>query len=175
VTSTTVVGSTTTTTLPVEERLLSGVTLRLTDRPGKPRKRDLRIVSKDRELLDATELPLGEATLRVLAVGGDGFAATYSLPAEGWKPIAPKNPGRGLSYRSKDGPIRKIVLKTGKQLSIRGRGDGLVQTLGTEPERVQVELRLGARRHCLEFGGASDFRAEHRLERRNAPRPDACP
>lgn len=47
-----------------------------------------------------------------MATGIDAFTAEYPLAAGGARSLARKNPEKGLRYRSQDGPIRSIVLKT---------------------------------------------------------------
>jgi hypothetical protein len=61
-------------------------------------------------------------------------------------------------------------------LRITGEGALLPYTLAAEPDLVQIELRLGSHRYCLEFGGTvQKFIAEQSLLRRRAPRALGCP
>ena len=77
---------------------------------------------------------------------------------------------------SPDEPISRLIFAAGRMLRITGEGALLPYTLATEPDLVQVELRLGTHRYCLEFGGTMQkFIPEQSLLRRKAPRALGCP
>jgi hypothetical protein len=173
-------GPTTTTTLaPEGVHLLDGAKLRLDSRPGEPSARKLSLRSKDRERLvldDPTAVLSGGGELRIVGVGGDWFESTHPLPATGWSLLDMDDPQAGLVYRAPDEPISRLTFAAGRMLRITGEGALLPYTLATEPDLVQIELRLGAHRYCLEFGGAMQkFIPEQSLLRRKAPRALGCP
>jgi CSLREA domain-containing protein len=179
VTTTTIGGSTTTTTLPAA-LLLTGRKLLLTDSPTRPAKRKAVLLSKDPALTlgdgngSADDPVVNGGSLRVVAVGGDGFDTTYDLPPEGWVYLKGEGNDRGYKFR-RGTPVRKLILKPGKSLKILAKGDALAHTLTTQPDAVRVELRLGARRYCFEFGGTPTFKAARRYKAKNAGAPTACP
>jgi hypothetical protein len=174
-----------TSTLPRSRRrrLVGGTKLLLRDHPTRAAARRLAFRSDD-----VTELEFGEGsaadptpllaeggTLRVTAIGGDWFETVYPLDAEDWIPLSAKNPRAGLRYRNPGGPITKIVFQTNGKLVVAGKGALLGQTLGTEPDLVEIELTIGTYSYCLEFGGSEQqFASRRKLLRRNALRPVAC-
>ena len=154
----------------------------LKDKASNAAKRRLAILSHDAAQLgladvpDVTALFAAGGSLRVTAVGGDGFDATYPLPRDGWDVLKTKTPAKGVRFKDKAGPITKVTLKAGKQLQVAGKGAALQHSLALEPDLVRLELRIGTRRYCLEFGGTeSDFTASKQLRRKDAGRPAACP
>jgi hypothetical protein len=163
------------------DRCLGGTTLMLEDTPGRPTRRRMLVRSNDTPQLvlgDGADIPalIAEGgSLTVTAVGGDGFETTYPLPAAGWRPLRRRNPGYGVRYRDPDGPITTVVFKAGRLLQVTGTGPELVQNLNSEPETVEVELRLGRYLYRLDFGGGPhQFKANRRLVRRWATRPREC-
>jgi len=161
---------------------LRGQSLLLEVRERKPRARRFRLVSADREQLtlgDVSEIPMLIAqggTLRVAAVGGDGFAKTYPLAASGWQLIDRRHPDRGVRYSDEASAIEEVRFETGKRLVVVGEGPDLDQSLDQEPVVVEVELRIGTRVFCLAFGGERRvFAARKKLHRRRAERPPTCP
>lgn len=95
-----------------------------------------------------------EASLRVVSDSA-GFDVTYSIGEPGtWRSLKRKKPEKGYGYKQGD-PIKAVVLKAGKRLKIVGRGAGLADHLVTNPDPVHVELRIGARRWCMTFGGGA--------------------
>jgi len=113
--------------------------------------------------------------LRVRAVGGDGFSATYPLDAVHWRLLSKRRPQRGIQYRHPAGPITKIRFEVGRRLLILGEGVLLQQSLGLVPEAIEVELAIGSRLYCFSFGGARQlFEPTRKLLRAGATRPIAC-
>jgi len=173
--------STTTTTVPEDERPLKGARLVLVERPAKPKRRRLLVVSRDGEGLtprtaaEFETLFASGASLHVSAIGGDAFDGIYDLPAAGWTLLKPSKPEKGVRYRGHSGPIRKVILRGGHRLRIVGKGVDLAVGLTTEPDAVRIELRAGVVRYCLEFGGEHRrFRPGKRLLRTDARAPTAC-
>jgi hypothetical protein len=161
---------------------VSGAKLLMKDSTAKPEKRRLRILSRDGDQLALDDVPNLEAlllqggSLHVRAVGGDGFDATYPLAADGWALLKAKKPSKGMKFADANGPINKITLSAGKQLRVAGKGAGLDQTLGGEPDVIEIVLSVGTRRYCVVFGGSErSFTAGKSLSRKNAPSPAACP
>jgi hypothetical protein len=57
-----------------------------------------------------------------------------------------------------------------------GTGPELQQSLGVEPDTVQVELMLGQYVYMLEFGGEQQqFQSGQKLLRKQSSRPSICP
>jgi hypothetical protein len=170
------------TLLSTTDRCLAGTQLTLVAPLGQAARRRLLVQSNDTpELLlgdggDVAALIAAGASLTVLAVGGDGFEVTYTLPAAGWRLLGAGNPTYGVRYRDRKGPIKRVVFKAGRLLKVTGGGPQLVQTLGSEPVTVEIDLLIGQYRYRLAFGGgaAHQFMPNKRLVRRSAPRPGGC-
>lgn len=107
----------------------------------------------------ADDPSLHGGSLRVRATGGAAFDRTFRLPASAWQRLS-RTPNRGYIFKdskSVHGPVRKIVMKPGPKgakLTFVAKGDMPI-ALGDDPERVRIELRLGARLYCLEYGDAA--------------------
>jgi len=174
ITTTSTSSSTSTSTLPSE--LVAGRRLLLTDPRAKPRKRRLEVRSNDPSVSlgggegSVDDPVLHGGSLRVIATFGV-FRATYAL-ADGWRYVRKAGRLKGYVWRG-HGPVRRIVLRPGR-LDVRGRGPVLEQTLLADPGDVQVVLRLGGRRWCLEFGGTFDARTPEKLRAHDAPAPLRC-
>lgn len=172
--------TTTSTTLPGGGERLSGATLRLTDRAGKPQKRRLLAVSHDPTLTlgagaGTVDDPTAEGgTLRVLSAAGDRFDATYILPPSGWRALSKKDASRGWKFTNGD-TIKLVVVRRGKLLKVVGKGAGLSQTLGANPDPVGLVLTFGTHPDCLSFGGQTQFAAGKAFTAKNAPAPSVCP
>jgi hypothetical protein len=176
------VTSTTTTTIPTFDIPVSGQTLVLKDSVVRPQARRLLATSHDANIAlgggGSDDPTLLGGTVRVVATAGDGFDATYDLPATGWQ-VNRKLSGQ-LAYRYTDktlqaGPIRNVVVRDGRLVRITGLGSQLDLTLDTEPDPTIVVLTLGNRRFCMSFGGKATFRAQRRYTAHGAPAPIACP
>jgi hypothetical protein len=186
-TTSTLIPSTTSTTLAAQ--LLTGKKLLL-----KPNA--LNALSKDTSLTlgdgqDSADDPtLHGGSLRIYSATA-GVDATFDIPAEQWEYVLKKAPTSGggggyypyavpvgtlLGYRiHKTGPVTSLQVKGGKKLKIVARGDELGMALAADPSPVLLELRLGAERYCLEFGGSTTFSVSKKLQAKNAPAAAACP
>jgi PKD repeat protein len=165
--------------LPVIRRL-SGHQLAMKYKASKPTSRKLVVASKDKTQTDlgdaanvATLLAEG-GSLRLVAVGGDGFDVQLPLPASGWKAIRKKHPEKGIRFRGTGG-VRSVIIKPGKQLVVKGAGADLAFTLVEEPETVQAQVAIGDRRMCLAFPRPGKFVAEKQLVRVRAAQAPSCP
>jgi glucose/arabinose dehydrogenase len=149
VTNTTATSTTTSTTLPGEATLLPGRKLRV--KQTKAGTQRLVMVVKDAAL--AAPVPCTvDGELVIEALGAGGGVRRIPLLAQLWKPLKAKRPERGCKYRR--GPIAMTVLvKAGTMLKVVARGDDLGVPLATDPRPVRIEVRHGAARHCVEFGG----------------------
>lgn len=168
---------TTTTTIPWEA--LAGTRLVLTDRPGRPGKRRMLMVAKDH----GVTLGRGEgspddpvtagASLDVRSTGSDAFDVSYPLDAGGWRRLVRRGELRGYRW-SGPPPVTRVVVKRGRLVRIAGRGGALGHSLAADPGGVAIELVLGARPYCLEFGGDVRTRPLRRLVASDAPPPATC-
>ena len=179
-TSTSLVTTTTSSTLPPAARdlPLGGRKLLLKDHGSKPQKRRLLLVSKDAAITlgggpDSADDPRSAGgSLRVAA--GTLFDTTYELAAANWKPLKAKDPTKGWKY-TKGIPIKKVLVKPGKQIKIIGKGGELEHALATDPRPVEVVLTLGRQRYCWQFGGDVRFAEGRRYLAKNAGAAAACP
>jgi len=167
VTSTTT-SSTTTTTLPAE--LLAGQRLLL-----KPTR--VVLLSKDRGVTagrgarSADDPTVAGGSLRIV---GTGFERSFSLPPDAWRHLSSKKPEKGYRLRGAS-PVSAIVVKPGKLVKIAARGDALGIPLDADVAPVLVELRIGGRRYCFEFGGTVKWKAGKQWAATKAPAASACP
>src|SRR5438874_856196 len=113
-------------------------------------------------------------SLRVRTTTGDRFDSTYNLPPAGWKTIGAPGQNKGYRFTSRTGPINQVVVIPGRQVKVIGRA-AFTSTLSTNPDPVDVVLRTGARRYCLEFGDGTRFQARRRFSATSAPAPTSCP
>ena len=179
-TTTTIFGATTTTTTlgGGGDQPVSGASLFLKD-SDKTQKRRIVLVSKDAALTIGQGPGSGDdptqhgSSLRVRSLTG-GFDATYDLEPVGWRPLKKRDPSKGWKY-TRGNAIKLLLLKSGKQLRIVGRGAALQHTLGTDPNPVDVVFSLGARRYCMSFGGQPKFVAGKTYKAKDAAAPVKCP
>jgi uncharacterized delta-60 repeat protein len=167
-----------TSTTAASGQRLTGRKLRLKD-GARPGRRAVTMVSRDPTLAlgagagSADDPTLHGGSLRIVALGGDGFDDTYDLPTGRWRYLGKPSRGRGYRLR-RTGPIRSILVKSGKLLRLRGTGPQLGHSLGAAPEAVSVVLTIGTQRYCLTFAGGT-FRAGRRYVAQDAAAPAACP
>jgi hypothetical protein len=174
--------TTTTTTLPSSnDTPIAGTKLLLADNAANPAKRRLLVLSKDKAVAVPTGAESPEsvgAALRVVSTTGDGFDATYALPAAGWRTQGRAGHIRGHQYHDANlanGPIAAVVVRNGKLLKVMGRGSKLTHTLGADPNPVGVVLTIGTSRQCMSFGGSKPkFVAGKRFGSHGAPPPASC-
>jgi hypothetical protein len=170
--------ATTSTTLPPGETL-DGRRLKLTTKVGHADKSKLSLVAKDTGLTlgrgnESADDPVVHGGTLTISSNAGGFGATLDLVG-GWKYIGKVGQGRGYKWKSRNAPIRTILIKAGK-LVLAGRGAGLGFDLDRDPNPVRVVLALGAHTYCLEFGGAAPkFKANRLYRAKRAPAPATCP
>lgn len=97
----------------------------------------------------------------------------YTLPASHWT-------RKGTSYRYKDrkgelGPVRRVLIRDGRKLSLKVQGSDLDVDLSEEPGTIEMTLRTGNSIHCLRFGGDAKFKVEKSLRAKGAEAPEGCP
>jgi hypothetical protein len=171
--------STTSSTLPPGTELLTGKKLLLKDRPGKPQKRGIGLLSQDPALSlgggngSADDPTLHGGTLRVVSTAGDGFDDTYALPADRWHHKGKAGANKGYKYRPTK-PIRSVLVKPGGTLKVVAKGPELGHTLGSDPTPVWAILTLGSRRYCVRFGGTATFKEGKKLLAKDAAAPASC-
>lgn len=171
--------STTTTTAPL---LLGTRRLLLKDAPD-PARRRFMLFSKDSALAisgsSSDDPTVVGATLRVRTAAGCGGPcdATYALPADGWHRIGASGDTRGYGYGDRQlaaGPVRTLLVKSGKALKIAAKGAQLAHALTSSPAPVDVVLTLGTRQMCLRAGGATRFTSGRKYSATGSPAPAAC-
>ena len=155
---------------------LAGTKILLKDDPD-PDAKKLTMVAKDAVVLGGAgdDPTVVGASLRVSSAG---FDDTYALPTGHWAYIGAPGDGKGFRYKDPlltDGPVKKALVKAGKLVKATGKGAGLGHALGADPNPVDVELTMGARRFCAAFGGTTTFTAGRVFRAKLAPAPAACP
>jgi glucose/arabinose dehydrogenase len=178
--TTTTTTTSTTTRPPAPDELLGGRRLTLKAHAGTSSKR-LLVLAKDAVTLgdgngSADDPTLAGGSLRVRTTAGCGGPcdSLYPLAQSGWRRIGPAGTNKGYKFRSKTGPIRVVVVKTGRLLKAVGHGP-LGHALAADPQPVDVALRLGARQYCLRFGGAVTFKPPSQFAAKDAPTSPGCP
>ncbi len=111
-------------------------------------------------------------SLRVRTTTGDRFDSAYNLPTTGWRTIGAPGQNKGYRFTSKTGPINRVMIIPGRRIQVVGT---ITATLSTNPTPVDVVLRTGARRYCLEFGDGTRFHTRRRFSAASAPPPASCP
>ena len=111
-------------------------------------------------------------SLRVRTTTGDRFDSTYNLPTAGWRTIGAPGRNKGYHFRSKTGPINRIMIIPGRRIRVEG---AFTATLSTNPDPVELVLRTGATHYCLAFGGKAKFQASKRFTATTSPAPASCP
>jgi hypothetical protein len=182
-TTTTPTTSTTTTTVPVStiDQPLAATKLVLKAKPGRPDKSKLVLVAKDRSLSigagpGSTEDPTTNGGAFAIASGtspGGAFAATHDLAGD-WRTIGKPEAAQGWKRKSKTSVVRLVVVKAGKLVKVKAVGD-VGFDLDDDPDPVTVELRLGARRYCFEFGGTPKFKPAKKYVAKKPGAPSSCP
>jgi hypothetical protein len=123
---------------------------------------------------------INAASIRVFTTAGDMFDNTYPLPMHNWEYLGVPGENKGYRYKdfhNEDGPINILVIKNGRKNKLKGRGPLLNYTLNSDPEPVNVVLRMGStgRLFCLLFGGRTKFYSGVRFSAEAAPPPTSCP
>jgi polyvinyl alcohol dehydrogenase (cytochrome) len=179
-TTTTTTNTSATSTLPsAGDQPVTGKQLVLKDSPD-PAKRSISGGSKDPAITlgggngSADDPTHFGGSVRVRTTAGDRFDSTYNLPMAGWTTIGAPGRNKGYRFRSKTGPIKRVTLTPGRRVKVIGTG-AFTATLSTNPNPVDVVLRTGAKRYCLEFGGTATFQAGKRFSAKDAPAPVSCP
>ncbi len=156
---------------------LASKTVRLTDVPGKPEKRSLKVVVSGEPALSATAFApvVDGAVLRVI---GDTFENVYTLPASNWSALVKKSVVVGYRYDDPTrtlGPIASARLLDGK-LRLGGKGSSLLHDLATEPVNLSLVLQSGAARYlCVGTGGTRKFKVGKSFQAAKNPPLASCP
>jgi polyvinyl alcohol dehydrogenase (cytochrome) len=161
------------------DQVVSGKQLTLTDNSNAA-KRQISVSSHDNAITlgggngSADDPTRSGGSLRIRTSTGDLFDSTYSLPPSGWKTIGAVGKNKGYRFTSKTGPIKSVVVKLGKQVTVTGKG-AFLYTLSINPNSVDAVLRTGAKRYCMQFGGMVTFKAGKRFSAKSAAAPSSCP
>jgi hypothetical protein len=156
-----------------------GTAITLRDSPTNPRARRLVVGWRDThvDLTDtrgtADDPSLMGGAVSVGTMAGDVFDVEQILPASGWRTIGKPDAPRGYRFKS-DGPIRSVTIKTGGIIRIVGSGADLTLSLQTDPNPVTVDVTMGGRRYCMQFGGDATFKPGKRFAAHAAPAPAQC-
>ncbi len=155
------------------DELLTGDRLHLSKRVFSMRSRDASITLGS-GAGTADDPVLQGGTIRVLSIEGDVFDTTYPLPASGWRYLRRGGTVTGYVFGGAS-PLRGVHVKSGKEISVLGRGDALGQTLGGNPSPVRIVLTLGRHQYCASFGGTVQFTPGRTYLAKTSPAPDLCP
>jgi hypothetical protein len=175
-TSTTVASTTTTTTVPAPAcELLLGTKLKLAARP-KTGERTFGLRSVDRALTlgggnGSADDPVVHGGVLRLVSAAAGFDDSFALPAANWRYKKKDGQNRGYTLRDAGG-IAQIVIKPGKEITIRGGGG---PGLEADPAPVDVVLHIGQQCYCWRFGGDVTYKPDKSWTARKAPAPSGCP
>ncbi len=117
-------------------------------------------------------------SIRVFSTAGDVFDHTYPMPASlQWSYYGLVGQNRGYDYKDAthtNGPIVIVRVRNGKMTRVLGTG--LDFSLQTNPNPVNIVLRLGDRKYCMVFGGeAFRFVPGKKYLSLRAPAPASCP
>jgi polyvinyl alcohol dehydrogenase (cytochrome) len=161
------------------DQQIAGKQLMLKDSPEEA-KASLSSLSTDRTITlgggngSADDPTLFGGSVRVLTTTGDRFDSTYDLPPAGWRTIGAPGRNKGYRFTSKTGPINRVMVVPRRQVKVMGTG-AFTATLSTNPKPVDVVLRTGAKRYCMEFDRRVRFRANKRFSATRTPAPASCP
>ncbi len=153
--------------------LLTGDRLHLAKRVLSMRSRDASITLGG-GAGSADDPVLHGGSIRVLSIEGDVFDTTYPLPATGWRYLRRSGTVTGYVFGDAS-PLRGVHVKSGREISVLGRGDALGQTLGGNPSPVRIVMTLAGRQYCLSFGGTVQFSPGRTYLAKASPAPDLCP
>jgi hypothetical protein len=131
---------------------------------------------------DATNGTSADATLyggsiRIFSTVGDVFDHTYEMPASiQWHYYGLSGQNRGYEYKDAshvNGRIAVVRVRNGKMTRLIG--SNLDFSLTTNPNPVNIVLRLGDRKYCMSFGGVSwKFVPGKKYLSLKAPAPAVC-
>jgi hypothetical protein len=163
---------------------LAGKKLLLKSSLGDPAGLALAALSKDAGIelgggnFSADDPVISGGSLRVATMAGDGFDATYQLPAAAWSYVGAAGTNKGYKYKDAllaEGPIKLALVMNGKLVKAIGKGSGLTHSLGVDPRPVAVVLTTGVKKYCMGFGGTTTFKTNQLYLAKDAPAPSACP
>jgi len=172
--------TTTSSTLPFVDQPLAGDELLLRDDARRPAKRRALVLSKDVALTLDFPGSAGDPTVDgawLALTAAPGVVLTQELPAAGWRVVGKPASPKGYRYddqRGVFGPVTSVLAKARKLIKITAKGDGLALSLAEDPRPVDVELRLGARRYCLAFGGTAKLTPGTKLLAKGSAPPATC-
>jgi cysteine-rich repeat protein len=137
----------------------------------------MQLVSRDpaialgRGNLSGDDPVLHGATVRVFTTAGDGFDASYVLPAANWQYLGHAGANRGYRYRRRSGLIATASVTVGQLVKVTLKDSQLTRLLGQNPNPVHVVLTMGTRTYQLSFGGTVTFHPQRLYRGRHAPAP----
>ena len=126
----------------------------------------------------ATDPTMHGASIRIFTTAGDGFDYTYEMPSSlQWHYYGLVGQNRGYDYKDPshvNGRIAVARVRNNKMTRIIG--SQLDFTLATNPNPVNIVLRIGDRKYCFSFGGISwKFVPNVKYLSLKAPAPATCP
>lgn len=174
-------------TIAPSQYRISGARLYVRDRKDKPRRRRLKLVSRDSGITTAAQQSPGDpviegATLRLFNPSSEE-EALFELPASGWKALGNPPGSGGYHYREREGgPCDRVKVRPGKLLKVSCRGSQIGFSLDEATQgSLAVTLQLGqAAPHCLKFGGTvlrdegTDAKGRGRFKAIDAQVPERC-
>jgi len=156
-----------------QTEMLAGDQLVLTAGTGS----QMQLVSRDSAIalgrgnLSGDDPVVHGATVRVFTTVGDGFDASYALPAANWQYVGHAGANRGYRYRRRSGLVATASVTVGQLVKLTLKDSQLAQLLGQNPNPVHVVLTMGTRTYQLSFGGTVTFRPQRLYRGRHAPAP----
>ncbi len=125
----------------------------------------------------ATDPTIHGASIRIFTTAGDQFDNTYEMPASlQWHYYGLVGQNRGYDYKDPthlNGRIGVVRVRNGKMTRVIA--SQLDFTLHTNPNPVNIVLRIGDRKYCFSFGGVAwKFVPGIKYLSLRAPAPAVC-
>jgi hypothetical protein len=157
---------------------IAGAKLKLGTKYDPRIKLETKGISTDATNGTSADPTLHGGSIRIFSTAGDVFDNTYEMPASiQWHYYGLAGQNRGYDYKDPshfNGKIGVVRIRNNKMTRLIA--GGLDFTLNTNPNPVNVVLRIGDRKYCMSFGGVSwKFIPGIRYLSLRAPAPITCP